>query len=165
MKTTAMTIPLSIDLQNVSDVDVAPDAEQIRVWVAGTLQASRTSRVAGYELAVRFVDETESQALNKRYRDQDKPTNVLSFPFEDQAGLPAEVLLPLGDLVICVPVVQREAREQGKQGFSHWAHMVVHGTLHLLGHDHQDAVQAAGMEALEQEILHEFGIQNPYLAS
>lgn len=160
-----MTSLVSIDLQNASDVNGLPDAELIRGWVTGTLQASGTRRVEGFELAVRFVGEVESQALNKRYRHQDKPTNVLSFPFDDLAGLAAEALLPLGDLVICVPVVQREAREQGKQGFSHWAHMVVHGTLHLLGHDHQNEAQADCMEALEEQILHEFGIRNPYLDS
>lgn len=160
-----MTTPVSIDLQNVSDADGLPDAEQIRGWVEGTLQASGTNEVAGFELAVRLVGEAESRTLNKRYRHQDKPTNVLSFPFNHLAGLPVEAIRPLGDLVICVPVVQREAREQGKQGFSHWAHMVVHGTLHLLGHDHQDEVQAACMEALEKRILQQLGVQNPYLDS
>ncbi len=135
-----MTTSVSVDLQNVSDADGLPDEEQIRDWVAGTLLASNANKVAGFDLAVRLVGEEESQALNRRYRQQDKPTNVLSFPFDGLTGLPAVAIRPLGDLVICVPVVEREAREQGKQAFSHWAHMVVHGTLHLLGYDHQDDV-------------------------
>ena len=101
----------------------------------------------------------ESQRLNLGFRGRDKPTNVLSFP-----ASPEERVLDgaLGDLVICAPVVAQEAREQGKSLTSHWAHMVVHGTLHLLGHDHERARQARAMEALEVEILRGFGFHDPY---
>jgi len=105
------------------------------------------------------VDAAESQALNRRFRGKDRPTNVLSFP----ADLPPELELPLlGDLVVCREVVEAEAAEQGKPAEAHWAHMVVHGTLHLLGYDHETAEGAEAMEALEAEILSEFGWPDPY---
>jgi len=115
------------------------------------------------ELAIRLVGEDESRALNHDYRGKDKPTNVLSFP----ADLPEMVLSelderPLGDLVICAPVVAREAGEQGKALAAHWAHMTVHGLLHLLGHDHIEAVDAAVMEPLEIAVLARLGWDNPY---
>lgn len=158
-----MTWSLSVDLLNVSDADDLPTEEQMRAWVEPTLQASTANYSGGFELAVRLVGESESQALNSRYRQQDKATNVLSFPFGPMAGLPVEEVRFLGDLVICVPVVEREARDQKKPVLSHWAHLVVHGTLHLLGHDHEDDAEAAAMEALEITILRSLGIQDPYL--
>jgi probable rRNA maturation factor len=113
----------------------------------------------GTEVAVRVCDETESAALNSRYRGKSGPTNVLSFPAE----LPPGVDLPLlGDLVICAPVVAREAAEQQKDPLAHWAHMVVHGILHLRGHDHVEAAEAARMEALEVSILADLGLPDPY---
>jgi len=108
----------------------------------------------------RIVDAPESQALNRQYRGKDYPTNVLSFPAEYNEFLPYDYL---GDLVICAPVVEREANEQGKQLLDHWAHMVVHGMLHLQGYDHESDEQAAEMEALEIEILAALGHTNPYL--
>lgn len=118
---------------------------------------------AALELAIRLVGDAESRALNHDYRGKDKPTNVLSFPAE----LPEVVLAglderPLGDLVICAPVVAREADEQGKALAAHWAHMTVHGMLHLLGHDHIEAADAAVMEPLEIAILARLGWDNPY---
>ncbi len=115
------------------------------------------------ELAIRVVGDDESRALNNDYRGKDKPTNVLSFPAE----LPEMVLAelderPLGDLVICAPVVAREADEQGKPLAAHWAHMTVHGMLHLLGHDHIEATDAAVMEPLEIAILARLGWDDPY---
>ena len=112
------------------------------------------------ELTIRLVDEAESQQLNREYRGKDRPTNVLSFP----ADLPAVVESPLlGDLVICAPVVLREAKEQGKTVEAHWAHMVVHGVLHLLGYDHQNEQEAAEMEGIEAALLKEMGYRNPYI--
>ncbi len=108
---------------------------------------------------MRIVDEDESQQLNGQYRQKDKPTNVLSFP----ADLPEELQLPLlGDLVICAPVVAREAEDQNKALDAHWAHMLVHGTLHLLGYDHIDETDATEMEALETQIITELGFAPPY---
>jgi probable rRNA maturation factor len=105
------------------------------------------------------VEETEMQTLNLRYRGQDKTTNVLAF----SADLPAELALPLlGDIVICAAVVAREAQEQDKTNEAHWAHMLVHGTLHLLGYDHQSNAQALDMEALETEVLTSLAFPPPY---
>ena len=111
------------------------------------------------EVTVRLVDEAESNQLNLTYRGKDKPTNVLSFPFECPPG----VELPLlGDLIICRQVVEREASEQNKPLLAHWAHMVVHGSLHLLGYDHIDDEEAEEMEALEVEFMQALGYDNPY---
>jgi probable rRNA maturation factor len=122
--------------------------------------ASMGVTVAG-ELVVRVVDEMESAELNQQYRHKSGATNVLSFPFEVPPGVPLEEL-PLGDLVVCAPVIQREAREQDKTEGAHWAHMVVHGVLHLLGLDHIDPQQAVVMEEKEVGILKQLGISNPY---
>ena len=111
------------------------------------------------EVTIRLVDEAESNQLNLTYRGKDKPTNVLSFPFECPPG----VELPLlGDLIICRQVVEREANEQNKPLLAHWAHMVVHGSLHLLGYDHIDDEEAEEMEALEVEFMQALGFDNPY---
>ena len=111
------------------------------------------------EVTIRLVDEAESNQLNLTYRGKDKPTNVLSFPFE----CPPDVELSLlGDLIICRQVVEQEAQEQGKPLFAHWAHMVVHGSLHLLGYDHIEDEEAEEMEALEVEFMQALGYDNPY---
>jgi len=132
-----------------------PTAADVRRWAAAALAGGPVQA----ELTVRIVDEEEGAKLNQTYRHQQGPTNVLSFPFE----APSYIDSPLvGDLVICAPVVAREAREQGKAADAHWAHMVVHGTLHLLGYDHQDEAPAREMEALEREILARLGYPDPY---
>ncbi len=132
-----------------------PAMNRLQRWVEAALPAAS----ADAEIGLCIVDEPESQALNLRYRGLDKPTNVLSFPAE----LPAELNLPLlGDLVVCAPVVAREATEQGKQLEAHWAHMLVHGTLHLLGYDHINDADAEQMEALETDILTSLGYPDPY---
>jgi len=136
----------------------APDAVQVRAWLVPVLEGCGR----GGELTVRIVDEPESQQLNRDYRGRDKPTNVLSFPFEVPPGLPAEAAEILGDLVICAPVVAREAHEQGKPEADHWAHMVVHGALHLLGYDHEQPAEAERMEAEERRILAALGVPDPY---
>ena len=100
--------------------------------------------------------------LNSEYRASDKPTNVLSFPAGDIAGLPTDAAAPLGDLVVCASVVRDQAKAQGKALEDHWAHMIVHGTLHLLGFDHEDDDEAADMEGREIEILRTHGVANPY---
>lgn len=134
-----------------------PAAASLRRWIEAALRSARRRRPAAIDL--RIVGAAEGRALNRRYRGRDYATNVLSFPAE----LPPGLELPLlGDLVICAPVVAREAAEQGKPPAHHWAHLTVHGTLHLLGYDHLRPAEAARMEALERRILAGMGIPDPY---
>ncbi|MCC8627430.1 rRNA maturation RNase YbeY [Xanthomonas vesicatoria] len=136
-----------------------PSAVSFRKWVAAALKG----RIREADLAVRIVDEKEGCSLNHHYRGKDYATNVLSFPAELPEGLPKGIKMPLlGDLVICAPVVAREAAEQGKSLAAHYAHLTVHGTLHLLGWDHEDDKEADAMEQLEREILADLGIEDPY---
>ena len=146
-----------VDRQQAVEAEGLPTQAELEAWVAAVLE--RHDVAADSELTVRLVDSEESQALNRDYRGRDKPTNVLSFPFECPPG----VALPLlGDLVISHPVVAAEAADQDKSLHDHYAHMVVHGTLHLLGYDHLEDEEAEAMEALEREILAGFGIGDPY---
>ena len=132
-----------------------PAAVSFRKWVAAALD----NRIREADLALRIVGTKEGRALNRHYRGRDYATNVLSFPAE----LPEGVKLPLlGDIVLCAPVVAREAREQKKALAAHWAHLTVHGALHLLGWNHEDTREAECMEQLEREILAELGIGDPY---
>ena len=132
-----------------------PAATSFRKWVAAALKG----RIREADLAIRIVDEREGRALNRHYRGKDYATNVLSFP----ADLPEGVTLPLlGDLVICAPVVAREAAEQGKPVAAHYAHLTVHGVLHLLGWDHEDDKDAEAMEQLERQVLAGLGLPDPY---
>ncbi len=133
-----------------------PDEHRLTHWIDQVLS---TVGVSDKEITLRFVDNDESQALNAQYRGQDKPTNVLSFPFECPPNLPINLL---GDLVIAVPVVTLEAEQQQKAYWDHLAHLVVHGTLHLLGYDHIEDEEAEAMEALERTILDQLGIDDPY---
>ena len=146
---------LELDLQRVSQ-DEAPGDEDFRRWCELALR----QRSADSELTIRLVDEAEGRELNHTWRQKDYATNVLSFP----ADVPDELLdIPLlGDLVICVPVVAHEAAEQGKPLEAHWAHLVIHGCLHLLGYDHIDDAEADEMEALERQLLAELGHPDPY---
>lgn len=145
-----------IDLQIACEqVDNLPTEQQIQTWANLAVQAE----LADVEITVRIVDEAESHELNLAYRGKDKPTNVLSFPFE----CPEEVQINLlGDLVICRQVVEKEAEEQNKPLMAHWAHMVVHGCLHLLGYDHIDESEAEEMENLETQIMQSLGFEDPY---
>ncbi len=134
-----------------------PAAASFRRWVGAALRGAGRRRAS--ELSIRIVDADEGRAMNRAYRGRDYATNVLSFPAE----LPPGVDLPLlGDMVICAPVVAREAAEQGKAVRDHYAHLTVHGVLHLLGHDHVEDAQAQRMEALETRILAGLGIADPY---
>ena len=136
-----------------------PAANSFRKWVAAALEG----RIREADLAVRLVDTREGRALNRHYRGKDSATNVLSFPAELPEGLPEGVRIPLlGDLVLCAPVVAREAREQRKPLAAHYAHLTVHGVLHLLGWNHEDEREAECMEGLEREILAGMGIDDPY---
>ena len=154
---------MSVDVQVASDAAGLPSIDAVRGWVERTVRATDPARDA--EVSVRIVDEAEMQALNREYRDKDKPTNVLAFPAGDAGFAPPGEIPLLGDVVVCAGVVAREADEQGKPLEHHWAHMLVHGTLHLLGHDHVGDEQAEAMEALERRILDEFGIADPYAGS
>jgi probable rRNA maturation factor len=148
---------MSVQLEVQRAVEGGPEDEDIRRWVEAVL--ADAGRTGTPELTVRIVDEDEIRQLNQTYRYKTGPTNVLSFPFE----APPEVDLDLlGDLVIAAPVVAREAREQGKTEIAHWAHLIVHGTLHLLGLDHQTPTEAEAMEAREVRILQALGFPNPY---
>jgi probable rRNA maturation factor len=134
-----------------------PAPASFRRWVAAALRGAGRRRAA--ELSIRIVDADEGREMNRAYRGKDYATNVLSFPAE----LPPGVDLPLiGDLVICAPVVAREAAEQGKKPRDHYAHMTVHGVLHLLGYDHLEDDQAERMESLETRILAGLDIADPY---
>ena len=157
-----MSATARVDMQIASDAGSLPNEEQLRHWIDSTLQATSENGGGEFEVSVRLVNEEESRELNHRYRQQDKATNVLSFPFDGMEGLPDEAVRPLGDLVICAPVVAKEASEQDKAVLDHWARMVVHGTLHLLGYDHEDDAQAATMETLEKEVLQGLGNDDPY---
>jgi probable rRNA maturation factor len=151
-----MTIEL--ELQVASTSDAVPGREAFENWLASAL---RDCDDVG--LAIRVVDETEMQALNSRYRGQDKPTNVLSFPADLPEALRGRIEPePLGDIVICASIVETESKAQGKPTAHHWAHLTIHGLLHLLGHDHQEKVQAQAMEALEIDCLSRLGIPDPY---
>jgi len=146
---------VSLELQLASEAQGLPATSDFETWAETALEdESRRG------LVIRIVDEAESRRLNRDYRGKDRPTNVLSFPFEAPPGVPDE---HLGDLVICAPVVKREAKEQGKVESHHWAHMVIHGVLHLRGHDHQDDAEAQIMENLERQLLAGLGLPDPYM--
>ena len=146
---------LGIDVQVAGGRSGLPGVAKFRHWARAALLGRRRDA----ELTIRIVDAAESQALNRRYRGKDKPTNVLSFPAE----LPEDLGLPLlGDVVICREVVEGEAAAQGKAPDAHWAHMVIHGVLHLLGYDHETDEEACAMEALETGIMAELGWPDPY---
>lgn len=154
-----------LDYQLASEHPTVPSPDNIQVWADCVLEKLQQPDM---EFTVRIVDEKEGQALNRDYRQKDYPTNVLSFPFEAPPCFEKDIETDgieinfLGDLVVCAAVVDKEAREQNKQCFDHWAHMIVHGILHLLGYDHIDQDEAKQMETLEVEILSKLGIDDPY---
>lgn len=152
-------VPVQIDVQTAceSDKDL-PAIDDFQRWADVALRGDGNA-----EVVIRIVDEAESRELNHHYRGQDKPTNVLSFPMELPEELAAVVdENMLGDLIICAPVVAHEALEQHKVLQHHWAHMVIHGMLHLQGYDHIEADEAEEMESLEIKLLQQLGIDNPY---
>ncbi|MBE0509943.1 MAG: rRNA maturation RNase YbeY [Chromatiales bacterium] len=144
-----------LDLQIASNAPNLPSEAELERW-AGAALAGQPEEA---ELTIRIVDEDESQQLNRDYRGKDYATNVLSFPFEAPPGMDLPLL---GDVVICAGVVAREAAEQDKALHAHWAHMVIHGCLHLLGHDHIEEAEADQMEGLEIHLLAALGYPNPY---
>ncbi len=145
---------LAVMLLNESSVSGVPDSHQIETWVAAAYQGDKPAT-----LSVKIVDQAESQLLNSQYRNKNKPTNVLSFPmgFVDEAGV-----MQLGDLALCAPVILAESQAQNKASDAHWAHMFIHGMLHLQGYDHIDEQDAQRMEAVEKRIMAHFNYSDPY---
>lgn len=154
----------TIELSNDSPDCWTPDEQRIATWMEPVLELTDTREPC--TISLRFVDETAGAALNEQYRGKPGATNVLSFP----AAAPTAMVRhlgrrPLGDIVICPPVVQREAGAQGKEPAAHWAHLLQHGLLHLLGYDHADRAGAEEMESIEIRALERLGIKNPYLVA
>ena len=149
-----------IDLQIACTSTELPTEDQLQLWVDTALAEVSTNPTQSFELTIRLVNNEESQTLNNQYREKNKPTNVLSFPFEVPEGIELNLL---GDLVICIDVMEEEAQAQNKALFDHWAHLVIHGCLHLVGFDHISDTEADEMESIEIIILEKLGINNPYL--
>lgn len=152
----------TVEVSNASSADWLPPSAAARAWVERTLMLAGNTGPS--TVSLRYVESSESRTLNHRYRGKDKATNVLSFP--SQLPEPVRQALesnPLGDIVICPEVLENEARDQDKAQQDHWAHLLVHGVLHLIGYDHQSAAEAEAMEALEIKVLADGGVGNPYL--
>ncbi|MGM7447559.1 rRNA maturation RNase YbeY [Idiomarina sp. ST20R2A10] len=149
---------LTLDYQLADGITNAPEENAVHNWVSATLDYLKKDDKA-VELTVRIAASEEAQQLNNEFRNKDYATNVLSFPFNSPVELPVTLL---GDLVICQSVVEREAEEQQKSAIDHWTHMVIHGTLHLLGYDHIEDDEAEEMEQIERNILASLGISDPY---
>lgn len=148
-----------IDIEINSQHPLIPSQEKCEAWITAVLQHQKLNNA---EVSIYVVDEDEGRQINRDYRGKDYATNVLSFP----ADIPEEVGVPLlGDLVICAPVIEREAKEQHKDINAHWAHMLVHGSLHLLGYDHMEETEADLMEELETRLLQQLGFPPPYAVS
>ena len=156
---------ISVDLQIACQVESTPQESEVHSWLEQAYQAGNPDIARHCDVSVRIVDESESRQLNNQYRQQDKATNVLAFPAvspDDIGALPEQAGRLLGDLVICGPLVEQEAEDQGKSPAGHWGHLLIHGMLHLLGYDHETSSQAAEMETMERNILAERGFEDPY---
>ena len=151
-------MPVAVAVQYASRARFLPSQPAVEQWVRDALEGRREEAA----LTVRIVGRDEGRRLNERYRGRAAPTNVLAFPFAPPPGAPADQ--ELGDVVLCAPVVNREARAQRKRPEAHWAHLVVHGVLHLLGFDHDTAAAAGRMEEVERRILAGLGLPDPYEA-
>jgi probable rRNA maturation factor len=157
-RTIKALMPIEVDVQYATDWPDLPDQSQLKLWVETTLKDLKKNA----ELSIRIVDEDEGTQLNERWRKSQGPTNVLSFLHEGESEVAPDLI---GDIVICAPVVAREAIEQKKSIHAHWAHMVIHGVLHLSGYDHINQEDADCMENLEIKILDELNYNNPYLVT
>ena len=144
-----------LEIQNESQSSLIPEKKLFKYWLNAVLKNDNQDS----EIVIRIVDEDEMIQFNQRYRDKKGATNILSFPFEVPDGVESQLL---GDLLVCAPVVEQEARQQHKKLEQHWAHLIIHGILHLLGYNHIDDIEAEEMEALEINILSTIGINNPY---
>lgn len=149
---------IDVDIQIAVDDQVLPPLEDFQTWV----ELALTDQLKVAEVCIRIVSADESRELNHTWRGKDVPTNVLSFPFEAPPGIDTPLI---GDLAICAEVVEAEAQEQHKPSAAHWAHMVIHGVLHLIGFDHINDADAEEMEALEIRLLAQLSIANPYLSA
>jgi len=157
---TAVPMRTELEVQRATTLASVPNDGQFQLWVDAAL-AGKSNQ---FTLSIRIVDEAEAQRFNRDYRNKDYATNVLSFSPELPEGLPAEIRQSqMGDLLICAPVVAREASEQHRPETDHWAHLTIHGVLHLLGYDHEHVDEADVMESLETEILAGLSIPDPYL--
>ena len=159
-----MSHPVQVDVQVAANLPDVPAESDIRDWLEKVIAHVGAGTERELEISVKIVGEAEGRKLNRQYRDQDRATNVLSFPASEAAvkDPPPDLPLALGDIVICGPVVAREADEQGKDNPDHWAHLIVHGALHLMGYDHETDDGARQMESLEASILALGGVENPY---
>ena len=156
---TAALMQTEIEVQRVTTSPDIPGDEQFQLWVGAAL----AGKTGAYSLAIRIVDEQEAQRFNRDYRNTDLATNILSFPVELPEGLPSEIRQSqLGDLLICAPLVATEATERCRSATDHWAHLTIHGVLHLLGFDHVQVEEAGIMENMETEILAKLNIPDPY---
>lgn len=152
-----MSDGLRITLQDASANPNVPSASLLKQWLRVALGTDPSG-----EITLRVVGEAESADLNRRYRGRAGPTNVLAFPAEAMLPAAAQEHAPLGDLAVCAALVEAEAAEQGKSLQAHWAHVVIHGALHLVGYDHESEAEAAVMEARERVLLAQFGVADPY---
>ena len=158
-----MHTAFKLELQVVSAQTNLPDQANFNAWVTAALEHLKVASLELVNLCIRIVDLEEMVELNKNYRNIDGSTNVLSFPH----SLPEYLIdltddKPLGDIVLCAPIVEREACEQDKEVIAHWAHLTVHGVLHLLDYDHENDKEATQMEGFEIAILEKLGFANPY---
>lgn len=145
-----------LDIQRIYQAESLPTDAQFKGWV----NAALSEQNQGCDCVIRIVDENESAALNQQYRQKSGPTNILSFPFDPPKSIDLNLL---GDLVICATVVEKEAQQQNKAINDHWAHITIHGILHLQGYDHIEEREAEHMEAQEITILHTLNLNNPYV--
>ncbi|MBV1775450.1 rRNA maturation RNase YbeY [Burkholderiaceae bacterium DAT-1] len=148
---------LELVVQDVVKAKGVPGKKLMRKWIESALEAGVQA-----EVTVRIVDEEEGRQLNSEYRGKDYATNVLSFAYSQDEPIPGAEDVVMGDLVLCAPVVAREAEEQGKELAAHWAHLLIHGALHLQGYDHEDDIEADAMESLETAIMEGLGFADPY---
>ena len=155
---------IKVDIQIACENYNVPSKEDFETWIMLSIRNIDFILERDFEIGIRVVNESESKRLNKQYRKINQSTNILSFfsSMDDNIRWSKTIPKPLGDLVICAPVIEREAIEQGKELYAHWAHMIVHGMLHLVGFDHAVEHEAYEMESLEADILEELGFSNPY---
>ncbi len=172
-KSSKKAVPsLQLEVQFGVARDGVPTTRRLQTWAQAAYEVHHAAHSVGrkrvvppVEVSLRIVGTAESRKLNRDWRDEDHATNVLSFPAGEMPDVDGDEVPTLGDLVICLPVIKREAREQGKSLDAHWAHMMIHGVLHLLGYDHEVERDAQVMEAGEVAILESFGFANPYDAT